>query len=225
MAWFDIFKAQQIQKASFVEAYEALFQKPQLKELPISELLFTVLDTETTGLNSKHDELVSYGSIQVKEGIILVKSVKEYYLQSSKQSKEAIKVHGIVKQEGFTRPEVFVKEMLEEIKDTIVVAHHAGFDKAMLEKAAKPYGLKRILNPVVDTYALAVRLEIGKNYNPRLVHRTDYSLDKLCERYHISLDDRHTAAGDAFLTAQLLLKLLKKAERVGIKTYGDLMGY
>jgi len=36
----------------------------------------------------------------------------------------------------------------------------------MLEKAAKPYGLKRILNPVVDTYALAVRLEIGKNYNP-----------------------------------------------------------
>src|SRR5690606_41091625 len=114
MAWFDIFKAQQIQKASFVEAYEALFQKPQLKELPISELLFTVLDTETTGLNSKHDELVSYGSIQVKEGIILVKSVKEYYLQSSKQSKEAIKVHGIVKQEGFTRPEVFVKERSEE---------------------------------------------------------------------------------------------------------------
>lgn len=66
-------------------------------------------------------------------------------------------------------------------------------------------------------------MEVGKFYNPHAIASQDYSLDKLCERYGISLDDRHTAAGDALLTAQLLIKLLKVADKKGIKTFGDLM--
>lgn len=223
MGWLHIFKKQTLQQEPFVAAYEALFQEKIPKATPIADLTFTVLDTETTGLNRKADELVSYGSIQVKGFRVFVNSVKEYYLKPTKQNQEAIKVHGIIKKEGFISPEEFVKRFLSGIGATVLVAHHAGFDKAMLEKAGKPFGLKRILNPTIDTYDLAVRLEIGKNYNPRMVNGLDYSLDKLCERYQIPLDDRHTAAGDAFLTAQLLLKLLKKADRAGIKTYGDLL--
>jgi DNA polymerase-3 subunit epsilon len=50
-----------------------------------------------------------------------------------------------------------------------------------------------------------------------------YSLDELCIRYGIEMDDRHTAAGDAFLTAQLFLKLLKLAEKKGIRNFKDLL--
>ncbi len=224
MGWLDFFRKEQLPKTPFVEAYERLFEERIPKERPISELVFTVLDTETTGLNRKHDELVSYGSLQIKNGHILIKTVKEYYLKSTRPNREAVKIHGIVKKDGFMLPGDFVQEVLAEISNTVIVAHHAGFDKAMLEKAGRPFGLEKILNPIIDTSALAIRLEIGKNYNPRMVNGLDYSLDKLCERYQIPLDDRHTAAGDAFLTAQLLLKLLKKAARAGIKTYGDLLG-
>lgn len=224
MGWLDVFKRESFPKEPFVAAYEALFQHKPHHSTPIEDLLFTVLDTETTGLNTKTDEIVSYGAVQVKGFRIFVNSVREYYLKPSKQNKEAIKVHGIIKNEGFTAPQEFVERFLAEIGATVLVAHHAGFDKAMLEKTAKPFGLKRLLNPTIDTFDLALRLEWGKNYNPRMVHGPDYSLDKLCERYQISLDDRHTASGDAFLTAQLLLKLLKKADKAGIKTYGDLLG-
>ena len=223
MGWLDIFKKQTFQNEAFVASYEALFQEKIPKATPIADLTFTVLDTETTGLNRKTDEIVSYGSIQVRGFRIFVNSVKEYYLNPGKQNKEAIKIHGIIKKDGFISQRGFIERFLDEIGATVLVAHHAGFDKAMLEKAGKPYGLKRILNPTIDTYELAVRLEIGKNYNPRMVNGLDYSLDKLCERYQIPLDDRHTASGDAFLTAQLLLKLLKKADKAGIKTYGDLL--
>lgn len=224
MGWLDIFRKQTFHQEPFAASYEALFQEKIPKATPIADLKFTVLDTETTGLNRKTDEIVSYGSIQVRGFRVFVNSVKEYYLKPIKQNSEAIKIHGIIKKDGFISHREFVERFLAEIGATILVAHHAGFDKAMLEKAGKPFGLRRILNPTIDTYDLAVRLEIGKNYNPKMVNGLEYSLDKLCERYQIPLDDRHTASGDAFLTAQLLLKLLKMAERAGIRTYGDLMG-
>jgi|SRR5690554_953674 len=224
MGWFDFFGKKTVEPLAFVLEYENLFKDRIHKDKPLSQLIFHVLDTETTGLNTKTDEIVSYGSIQVKNCRILVNSVKEFYLKPSKENIEAIKIHGIVKAEGFISPRDFAESFLADIGNHILVAHHAGFDKAMLEKAGRPFGLKKILNPTIDTFALAMRLEIGKNYHPRMVNGLDYSLDNLCERYLISLDDRHTASGDAFLTAQLLLKLLKRAEKAGIKTYGDLLG-
>lgn len=223
MGWFGLFQKKTVQPTAFVLDYENLFKEKIAKDTPLCDLTFTVLDTETTGLNSKADEIVSYGSIRVTGNRILVNSVREYYLKPTKQNKEAVKIHGIVKREGFVSPHDFVKQFLTEIGNTVLVAHHAGFDKAMLEKAGKPFGLKKILNPFLDTFDLAVRLEIGRNYHPRMINELDYSLDKLCERYKIPLDDRHTAAGDALLAAQLLLKLLKLAETKGISTYGDLM--
>src|SRR5690606_17594532 len=140
-SWLDVFKRESFTKEPFVAAYEALFQHTPHHSTPIEDLLFTVLDTETTGLNTKTDEIVSYGALQVKGFRIFVNSVREYYLKPSKQNTEAIKVHGIIKNEGFTAPQEFVERFLAEIGATVLVAHHAGFDKAMLEKTAKPFGL------------------------------------------------------------------------------------
>lgn len=224
MGWWDIFRKQDaIVPASFVLEYESLFKERIPKSLPISQLSFTVLDTETTGLNSKTDEIISYGAIKVQGYGIKVNSVQELYLKPKNRDKTAVKIHGMVKNEGFLSQEDFAKSMLNDIGGSILVAHHAGFDVHMLEKVLRGFGLNKILNPVIDTLDLAIRLEVGLNHNPRLINRMDYSLDKLCGRYGIALDDRHTASGDAFLTAQLLLKLLKVAEKAGIKTYGDLM--
>lgn len=223
MSWLDFFKKEKIVPPFFVQEYEKLFPVKIPKDTLLSQLDFVVLDTETTGLSSKTDEIISYGSIKVQGYSIKVNSAKEFYLKPRNQDKRAVKIHGIVKNEGFLSQEDFAKSLLNDIGSSILVAHHAGFDIHMLEKAVRGFGLKRISNPVIDTLDLAIRLEVGINHNPRLINRLNYSLDKLCGRYQISLDDRHTASGDAFLTAQLLLKLLKVAEKSGIKTYGDLM--
>jgi DNA polymerase-3 subunit epsilon len=116
-----------------------------------------------------------------------------------------------------------IRSFLEDAAQKILVGHHLGFDLAMLERAGRSLGLRKIKNPGLDTYDLAVRLDRGRYYDPRTIPSREYSLDRLCERYGISLDDRHTAAGDAFLTAQLLIKLLKVAAAKGIRSYGELM--
>ena len=224
MGWLDIFKSRKTIPSPFIGEYEKLFPVKIFKGTSLSNLDFLVLDTETTGLNTRSDYIISFGSVRVNGYTIKINTVKEYYLKPKKLGRDAIKIHGLIKSEGALSLENFMKEALQEIGNLILVAHHAGFDRAMLEKAGKPFGLSKLHNVFLDTMELAIRLEIGRNYNPHLLNMADFSLDSLCRRYHIPLDDRHTASGDAFLTAQLLLKLLKIAESKGIKTFGDLIG-
>lgn len=224
MNWFGFLSRKENNPAVFVVAYQSLFSDMIPRDTPVEVLNFTVLDTETTGLDIKKDDIVSYGSIKVVGSRVMVNTTEEYYLKSDKLDKEAIKVHGLMGTREVISSEEFCRSFLASLGNSIVVGHHVGFDVAMLEKTTSLFGLRKILNPVLDTRSLAIRLEIGKNYNSRLINPMDYSLDKLCDRYRIPLDDRHTAAGDAFLTAQLLVKLLKIAEKMGIETYKDLLG-
>lgn len=222
MAWYD-FLSKKKPAAGFVREYEDLFKNRIRKERLIRDLDFIVIDTETTGLDTKSDYIVSYGSVAVKGYAIKVNSAKEYYLPPMQQKKEAIKIHGIINATEYTSLADFIRNVLTEIGSSVLVAHHAGFDVAMLEKAGAAVGLKKLKNPILDTANLAIRLELGFHHMPGQVNNGEYSLDRLCARYGIPIEDRHTAAGDAFLTAQLLLKLLKIAENKGIRNFGDLM--
>ncbi len=222
MSWFNFFK-KSAPKTSLVREYEAGFDQPIPKSRPLVELEFVVVDTETTGLDVKKDHILAFGGVKIQDNKIKVETSKEHLLYSKKQNISSIKIHEIIQSENALPLEDFVKELLPYLNSGILVAHHAGFDVAMLEKAVRPYGLKKLLNPVLDTGDLAIRLEHGIRLDPARVNLKDYSLDALCERYQIPIHDRHTAAGDAFLTAQLLLKLLKLAEKKGVRNYRDLM--
>ncbi len=182
-----------------------------------------MVDTETTGLDVKKDHILAFGGVKILEKKIKIDTSKEHLLYSKKQNISSIKIHEIIQSENALPLEDFVEELLPYLGTGILVAHHAGFDVAMLEKAVRPYGLKRLMNPVLDTGDLAIRLEHGIRLDPTRVNLKDYSLDALCERYKIPIHDRHTAAGDAFLTAQLLLKLRKFAEQKGVRNYRVLM--
>ncbi|MFW6258711.1 MAG: hypothetical protein ACOC26_04370, partial [Halochromatium sp.] len=51
----------------------------------------------------------------------------------------------------------------------------------------------------------------------------DLSLDGLCRFFGVVPHDRHTAPGDAFLTALILLRLLRVAARSGRATLAELL--
>ena len=223
MGFLDFIWPQKTPKASFVEAYEALFEKKMAAVRPISQLGFTVLDTETTGLDPKKDYIISFGAIKLRGYIIPLRESKEWYLEVPIKNAEAIQVHEIIQRKDTLPLREFGKQFLEYIGTDIIVGQHVGFDLLMLEKALKPFGLKKLLNPVLDTQHLAIRLEKGPHYDPGMGKPGEYSLENLCQRYSIPLDDRHTAAGDAFLTGKLLLKLLKQAEKKGINNFGTLI--
>lgn len=223
MGWFDFLSRKKVSKYDFVLEYEALFEKKISKLRPVSQLRFAVLDTETTGLDTKKDYVVSFGAIAVKDYRMLVNQSIETYLDAPMQKEASLKVHEILYPVGVTPLKDFAEDLLKFVGNDIIVGHYIGFDLEILEKILINFGLKSLLNPVIDTHGLAIRLEKGPHYDSRMGKPGEYSLDALCERYGIALDDRHTAAGDAFLTAQLLMKLLKLAEKKGIKDFGELM--
>jgi DNA polymerase-3 subunit epsilon len=87
------------------------------------------------------------------------------------------------------------------------VAHHAGFDIGMINSALKRLGLPKLKNTPLDTGVL-YKKTLLKSY---LVQpKEHYSLDELAEKFLISKKDRHTALGDAYITALAFLKILVK---------------
>ena len=222
MSWWEFWKSA-IPKTEFVHAYlEAnLARIPGIRK--IDQLVFTVLDTETSGLDPGKDSILSFGAVKISQSKILVHQAVEWYPVSSDSGKKTAAIHGLVNVPNTLSKEKFAMNFLDYIGNSIIVGHHIGFDLEILKNFLKPYGVAQLKNPVIDTYHLAMRLEHGPLHDLSSIKKEEYSLDSLCKRYHLSPDDRHTAAGDAFLTAQLFLKLLAKAQSKGITTFQSLL--
>jgi len=163
---------------------------------------FVVFDCETTGLNPKKDRILSIGAVSVKNKKIKINESLEIYVKQSYFNPKSASVHGITQENDFEKltEEEAVKFFLRLIKNHTLVGHHVNFDVAMINQALKRMKLPRLKNKKLDTneYYLKKR---GIPLEQR------YSLDELCDTFKIPKQDRHTASGDAFLTAQILLKL------------------
>jgi DNA polymerase-3 subunit epsilon len=112
-----------------------------------------------------------------------------------------------------------MEELLAYLDQSIIVAHHANFDRQMIDAALARLGAGRLRNPFVDTANLAKRVQPPTHY----VSEERYGLDQLALLYGIPLQDRHTALGDAYITALLFLKLVAKLKGKGKFSLGDLL--
>lgn len=222
MSWWN-FGEKKVKKADFVEAYLLKNQKPIPTIRSLDQLEFTIFDTETTGLSIKEDYILSFGGVKIRNEAIQIETALELYPNSPKSGQKTASIHGLIERQNQIPIRDFAEQSLQYFGNSILVAHHIGFDTEMMQKSCKPFGLERLPNPMLDTMNLAIRLELGPHADRSQVHPEDYGLDALCERYQILTEDRHTASGDAFLTAQLLLKLLKIAHIKGIKNFGQLI--
>ena len=222
MSWWEFWKPKR-ERLDFVRDFLEWNSHAIPGIRALDQLNFTVLDTETTGLDPAKDAILSFGAVQISERRIQIHTAVEWYPQTENTSRKTAAIHGLVE---ITQPmplEEFARNLLAYLSNSILVGHHVNFDLHMLERLLTPFGIEKLPNPVIDTLSMAIRLEHGPHADPTRIHPENYSLDQLCLRYGIEVDDRHTAAGDAFLTAQLLLKLLKIAEKKGIRTYKELM--
>jgi DNA polymerase-3 subunit epsilon len=225
MALFSIFKPKKkIEHTPDYQAYLSFFDKKTDLKMPVREARFVVLDTETTGLDVKKDRILSIAAVEVQNFSFNVKTRMECYLkQSDYQPGESIAVHGISKQKTATGMDktVALKDLLQFFRNDIIVGHHIGFDISILNQTLKRKMNGKLLNKVLDTSVLAKRID-----DPSGMHHyqaKDYSLDVLCKKYGIEMGERHTAAGDVFITALLFLKQLAILEKRGVKKVGELL--
>lgn len=187
-----------------------------LKE-PIDEKLnrlieterFVVLDTETTGFDYVNDRILCIGAITLQNGTINLQNAFEHYMDQEHFDKSSVQIHGIIRSDVLDhKSELQVLQLfLEYLGDSIIIAHHTKFDMTMINNALVRNGLDKITNRTLDTASLYKKTLIKSNL---LQHKDHYSLDDLADKFDISKKDRHTAIGDAYITAIAFLKILKK---------------
>lgn len=175
----------------------------------IDSTRFVVLDTETTGFDYEKDRILCIGAVVLQNYRIPIQESLEIYIQQEHYNKTTAQIHGILKASILDRPNELkgLQQFLDFLGDSIIVAHHTSFDIAMINKALERNGLPKLENKTLDTANLYKKTLI---YSPLLVRKDSYSLDDLADKFDISKKDRHTAIGDAYITAIAFLKIVNK---------------
>ena len=198
-----------------VEQYQRHFAATWSDDTPMDRVRFVVLDSETTGLNPRTDRIISIGAVAVQHGEIVLEDSFEALLQITGNT-SAVTVHGITRDEssqGIGEREALGR-FLDYVRDGVIVGHHIGHDITALNVGYERHWGIELLNRSLDTMDLTLHLERSDAFAGRERIR-EFTLDSLCELFGVIPHDRHTAGGDAFITAQVFLRLLRLASRHG----------
>ncbi|MCL4737653.1 MAG: DNA polymerase III subunit epsilon [Burkholderiaceae bacterium] len=198
---FDLFGASESQHA--------------LDDRPLAALSYTVFDTETTGLDpAGGDKIIQIGAVRIVNGRLLRAESFEQLVDPRRTIPAAgIPIHGI-------RPEMVVGQPTidrvlpafhDYARDTVLVAHNAAFDMRFLQLEEAATGV-RFDQPVLDTLLLSAVVHPSQD---------SHGLEAIAERFGITVVGRHTALGDALVTAEVWLKLVALLEAAGIRTLGQ----
>ena len=208
--------------ADFYQSYLKIYSKPDAKK-SICQQSFVVLDTETTGLDLQQDNILSIGAVRIHNNVIdIADSLSLIVKNKQVQTQDAVAIHGLVQTDikGQSESEA-IETLFRFIGSDLIVGHHIAFDIAMLNKLSRKCGGGEIRNQILDTSYLARRLDHPSD--PNSLNRKDYTLDKLCSRFQVIPKARHTADGDAFITAIVFMKLLQKLYSKGVISLGHLV--
>lgn len=165
---------------------------------------YVIFDIETTGLDWREDVILSIGAIGVTGNAIGIGDFFEVVLQQDKFSPQSVSIKGIIKESGelVVEAEAMIR-FLNFAKDAILVGHNINLDIEMLNQALKRLDLGRVKNPFMDTNVLYQK---WKN----LPEDSQYSLEEVSDALKIRKNERHTASGNAYMTALIFLKLKNK---------------
>jgi DNA polymerase-3 subunit epsilon len=183
-----------------------------LEDRLLSELSFTVFDTETTGLNpSEGDQIIQIGATRIVNSKLLKQESFEQLVNPGRLIPPAgIPIHGITQDMVRGKPDIsqVLPAFYAFAQDTVLVAHNAAFDMKFLQLQERHTGL--VFNhPVLDTLLLSAVAHPNQE---------SHSLEAIAERFNITVLGRHTALGDAFVTAEVWLRLLPLLQAMGITT-------
>ena len=197
------------------DLFKTTEQTRTLDDRPLTDLVYTVFDTETTGLNpGQGDEIIQIGAARIVNHKLLRQECFEQLVNPQRLIPAAsIPIHGI-------RPDMVMGQpTIDQVlpafhafaQDTVLVAHNAAFDMRFLQLKEQQAGVV-FDHPVLDTLLLSAVIH---------PHQDSHRLEAIAERFNVTIVGRHTALGDAMVTAEVFLKLIPLLAEKGIHTLGE----
>ncbi len=187
-------------------------ERRDLDDRLLSELTYTVFDTETTGLEpSKGDEIIQIGAVRIVNGRRLRHENFDQLVDPRRRmAKESVEIHGITAEMLAGQPTIdrVLPGFHAFCADTVLVAHNAAFDMRFLQLKEEATGV-HFTNPVLDTMLLSLVVQPNQE---------SHRLEAIAERLGVNVIGRHTALGDAIVTGEVLLKLITLLNERGIRT-------
>lgn len=197
------------------DLFKVTEQTRSLDDRRLADLAYTVFDTETTGLDpSQGDEILQIGAARIVNGKLLHHERFEQLVDPQRAIPAAsIPIHGI--RSAMVAGQPTIGQVLPAFHafahDTVLVAHNAAFDMRFLQLKEQQTGVV-FDQPVLDTLLLSAVI------HPR---QESHRLEAVAERFNVPVTGRHTAMGDALMTAQIFLQLLPLLAEQGIHTLGQ----
>ena len=182
---------------------------------PLIALDLVVLDTETTGLSVAEDRIVQIGAVRIRGAEIREHEVLDLLVDPGLPIPEAsTRIHGIRDADVTGAPDTSaaLAQLSGFIGDAVVAGHNLHFDLALIAREAARYGTGWTRPRLLDVALLAAALMPG---------RVDHSIEALALSLGVEISGRHTALGDALVTARLLAALIEPLRAQGVRTLAE----
>ncbi|MDO5156915.1 MAG: PolC-type DNA polymerase III [Eubacteriales bacterium] len=194
----------------FVDDMKDFVQNSKGQSLDDSYIVF---DIETTGLNPKFCKIIEIGAVKIVNGE-KIDSFSKFINPEIPIPYNITKLTSITDEMVMNAPkiDVVLKEFIEFVGDSVLVAHNANFDVGFIRKFAKELGISFDCS-VLDTMTLSHILcpELGK-----------FTLDRICKHLGIKLENHHRAVDDAAATAEIFKRFLPMMREKGVNNLDDL---
>ncbi|MBO4358725.1 MAG: PHP domain-containing protein, partial [Erysipelotrichaceae bacterium] len=185
----------------------------------LSEMEYVVFDLETTGLSTRYDYIIEFGAVLMRRGTVVEQ--KDFFIKPPIEMSETTKKMTHITDENLKDARTFAEcrdEILDFVKDRVLVAHNASFDVGFLNSELERIGCEKLSNPVIDTLDLSRSILKNRRY---------HSLGSLCRAYNIPYDENiaHRANYDADVLAQSFNFMLKDLSSNDVKTLNELANF
>ena len=173
-----------------------------------------VLDTETTGLDTKKDEILSIGAVIIRDGKIVMHDTYECFVKpSSRISQESIKIHHIRECDlaQAIEPEEAIRGLLDFVRNRPIAGYYIDFDHKILSRYTKEIIGTALPNPTIELSSMYY-----KRYRKSSAYEfVDLKFDTIMEALELPFLGKHDALNDAIMTAMMYLKLQTMDEYKG----------
>jgi len=165
---------------------------------------FCVVDLELSGLDPKHDEIISFAAVPIDAGRVVAGNAVYGLCRNTRPlPEESVLVHGIRSVDLADAPPLdeAIQPLVTLMTDRILVAHTAWIERSFLGPVLRRRGV-RLGRPILDTRDLGALLALERG-RPS----ASSSLGALAHGLGLPVHRPHHALGDALTTAQVFIAL------------------